>query len=86
MRLRYQRIFGNIMSRTYRKPYITHSIKSIYYKNSVRRSSYTLKYFTRKNYRTKIKEQIINIKKDINNFDNIVFNNYKRFSNPWDWF
>ena len=74
------------MSRTYRKPYITHSIKSIYCKNSVRRSSYTLKYFTHRNYRTKIREYINNIKKDINNFDNIVFNNYKRFSNPWGWF
>ena len=74
------------MSRTYRKPYTTHSIKSIYTKSSVRNSSYSLKYFTRRNYRTKIRELINNIKKDISNFDNIIFNNYKRFSNPWNWF
>ena len=74
------------MSRTYRRPYLSNIVKNIYCKNSVRRNSYALKYFTRKNYRTKIREQIINIKKDINNFDNIIFNNYKRFSNPWYWF
>lgn len=82
MRLRYQRIFGNIMSRTYRKPYITHSIKSILTKNNIHNINYSLKYFTRRNYRTKIREYINSIKKDINNFDNIIFNNYKRFSNP----
>ena len=74
------------MSRTYRKPYIAYSIKSILTKNSVHNSNYSLKYFTCRNYRTKIRELINNIKKDISNFDNIVFNNYKRFSNPWDWF
>ena len=86
MRLRYQRIFGNIMSRTYRKPYTAHSIKSIFTKSCVHNSIYSLKYFTRRNYRAKIREYINSIKKDINNFDNIVFDNYKRFSNPWDWF
>lgn len=74
------------MSKTYRKPYLTNTVKSIYTKSSVRNNSYSLKYFTRRNYRTKIRELINNIKKDINNFDNIIFNNYKRFSNPWDWF
>lgn len=74
------------MSRTYKKSYIPYSIKSIFTKNSIRNSNYSLKYFTRRNYRTKIREHINNIKKDISNFDNIIFNNYKRFSNPWDWF
>ena len=50
------------MSRTHRRSYLSNIVKSIYCKNSVRRSSYALKYFTRKNYRTKIREQIINIK------------------------
>ena len=74
------------MSRTYKKPYIKGSIRSIFTKQSIRNSNYALKYFTRKNYRTKIRELINNIKKDINNFDNIIFNKYKRFSNPWNWF
>ena len=74
------------MSRTYKKPYIPHSIKSIFTKNSIRNSNYSLKYFTRRNYRTKIRKYINSIKKDINNFDDIVFNNYKKFSNPLKWF
>ena len=63
-----------------------HNLINFVLKNNIRNINYSLKYFTRRNYRTKIREYINSIKKDINNFDNIVFDNYKRFSNPWNWF